>query len=54
MKIDVKIERLEKRDAEGLKDMYHLKMRTYKETIEGRFEKSDLRQLIETIDNALI
>lgn len=51
MKIEVKINRREKTKDES--DMFDLKMSTYKQVIEGRFEKSELRELIETIDNAI-
>lgn len=51
MKIDVKITRREKTKDEA--DMFDLKITTYKQTIEGRFEKSELRHFIQTIDNAI-
>lgn len=34
-------------------DYYDLKITTYKEKIEGRFERSELRHLMETIDNCI-
>ena len=35
-------------------DKYDLKLSTYKSNIEGRFDKEDLRYLIEVIDNEII
>jgi|TARA_R100000541_G_scaffold10209_1_gene18031 hypothetical protein len=49
MNIDVKIKRLEDQS-----EYYQLKLSTYKETIEGKFSKEDLRYLIQQIDNEII
>lgn len=49
MNIDVKIKRLEDQS-----EYYKLKLSTYKETIEGKFSKEDLRYLIQQIDNEII
>tara|TARA_R110002050_G_scaffold112241_1_gene226387 strand:+ start:537 stop:686 length:150 start_codon:yes stop_codon:yes gene_type:complete len=49
MNIDVKIKRLEDQS-----EYYQLKLNTYKETIEGKFSKEDLRYLIQQIDNEII
>ena len=49
MNIDVKIKRLEDQS-----EYYQLKLSTYKETIEGKFSKEDLRSLIQQIDNEII
>lgn len=35
------------------KDTYYVKIKTYKDQIEGKFEQSELRHLIEIIDNAI-
>ncbi len=51
MKINVKITKVEKTKDEA--HMFDLKLSTYKESIEGRFEKSELRELIGKIDNAI-
>ena len=49
MNIDVKIKILEDKS-----EYYQLKLSTYKETIEGKFSKEDLRYLIQQIDNEII
>lgn len=49
MNIDVKIKRLEDQS-----EYYQLKLSTYKEAIEGKFSKEDLRYLIQQIDNEII
>lgn len=53
MKIDIKITPLERSEDVEDKYMFYLKISSYKEKIEGKFERSELRQLIETIDNAI-
>ena len=35
------------------KDMFDFKLSIYKSKIEGKFERSELRHLIEIIDNAI-
>lgn len=35
------------------KDYYELKIKTYKNELKGIFERSELRNLIEVIDNAI-
>ena len=49
MNIDVKIKRLEEQT-----EYYNLKLSTYKESIEGKFSKEDLRYLIQQIDNEIV
>jgi hypothetical protein len=49
MNIAVKIKRYENQS-----EYYDLKLSTYKETIEGKFSKEDLRYLIQQIDNEII
>ena len=49
MNIAVKITR-----HENQTEYYDLKLSTYKETIEGKFSKEDLRYLIQQIDNEII
>lgn len=49
MNIEVKIKR-----QEDQSEYYQLKLSTYKESIEGRFSKEDLRYLIQQIDNEII
>lgn len=56
MKFNLKVDYLgkteNKHDAE--KDMYHLAFKTYNATIEGKFERSELRHMIQILDNAII
>ena len=49
MNIAVKIRRHENQTED-----YDLKLSTYKESIEGKFSKEDLRYLIQQIDNEII
>ena len=49
MNIAVKIKR-----HENQTEYYALKLSTYKESIEGKFSKEDLRYLIQQIDNEII
>mgnify|MGYP000912627438 FL=1 len=49
MNISVKIRRYENQT-----EFYDLKLSTYKDTIEGKFSKEDLRYLIQQIDNEII
>ena len=34
-------------------DMYHLKFKTYNSTIEGKFERSEIRHMIQILDNSI-
>lgn len=52
MKIATKIKRLP--NSSDDKDMYQLSIKTYNQSFEGKFEKSELRHLIGTIDNEMI
>ena len=56
MKFDLKINYLGKREEKGdtEKDMYHLTFKTYNAQIEGKFEKSEIRHIIQILDNAVI
>jgi|TARA_R110000744_G_scaffold56031_1_gene118208 hypothetical protein len=49
MDIEVKIKR-----NENQSEFYQLKLSTYKEKIEGKFSKEDLRYLIQQIDNEIL
>lgn len=51
MEYKLKVEQLPKTKDE--KSMFSFKLSTYKDTVEGKFERSELRQMIETIDNAI-
>jgi len=56
MKFNLKIDYLGKKETKGdaEKDMYHLTFKTYNAEISGKFEKSEIRHLIEMLDNAII
>ena len=51
MHIKIRIEKLPKTKEE--KDMFFLKMKTYNEEISGKFEKSEIRHMIQILDNAI-
>ena len=55
MKFDLKIDYLGKKELKGdtEKDMYHLTFKTYNASIEGKFEKSEIRHIIQILDNAV-
>ena len=40
-------------EVENKEDYYDVSIKTYKGEIEGRFERSELRELIEIIDNSI-
>lgn len=56
MKFDLKINYLGKKEDKGdtEKDMYHLTFKTYNAQIEGKFEKSEIRHIIQILDNAVL
>ena len=56
MKFNLKIEYLGKKENkhEAEKDMYHLTFKTYNAEISGKFERSEIRHLIEKLDNAIL
>tara|TARA_R100001086_G_scaffold67510_1_gene31655 strand:- start:3669 stop:3812 length:144 start_codon:yes stop_codon:yes gene_type:complete len=47
MKIDIKVHQLEK------EDYYYLRIKNYKQKVEGNFSREELRNLIEKIDNVI-
>ena len=47
MKIETTVNQLDK------EDYYYLKIANYKQFIEGKFSREELRHLIEQIDNAI-
>lgn len=55
MKFELKLKSLgkveKKHDAD--KDMFWLTLKTYNATIEGKFEKSEIRHMIQILDNAI-
>ncbi len=40
-------------DKKEEKDMFYLKFETYNNKLEGKFERSDIRHIIEILDNAI-
>jgi hypothetical protein len=54
MKFDLKINHLGKTDKREDKDMYSLTFKTYNANIEGKFERSEIRHMIQILDNAII
>jgi len=54
MKFDLKIEHLSKIDKKEEKDIYHLTFKTYNAQITGKFERSEIRHMIELLDHAII
>jgi len=56
MKLDLKIDYLGKKENkhDTDKDMYHLSFKTYNAEINGKFERSEIRHLIEQLDNAIV
>ena len=55
MKLDLKIEHLGKKELKtDEKDMYHISFKTYNASIEGKFERSEIRHMIQILDNAII
>ena len=41
------------KEVGGKEDYYEVKIKTYKQTLEGTFERSELRHHIEQLDNAI-
>lgn len=53
MKFECKVQHLRKEDTKEDKDWYNLTFKTYNSTIEGKFERSEIRHLIQILDNAI-
>jgi hypothetical protein len=56
MKFTINIEYLGKREniRDADKDFYHLTFKTYNAEVTGKFERSEIRHIIEQLDNAII
>ncbi len=56
MKFNLKIDHLGKKEEnhDTEKDMYHLSFKTYNAEIQGKFERSEIRHMIEMLDNAIV
>lgn len=55
MNFQLKVQPIGKVEKKGdtEKDMFHLSFKTYNATIEGKFEKSEIRHMIQILDNAV-
>ena len=53
MKFECEVKELGKTEEPFDKYMYFFKFKTYNASIEGKFERSELRHLIQIIDNAI-
>jgi hypothetical protein len=55
MKFNIQIQHLGKKENkhDTDKDMYHLTFKTYNAEVTGKFEKSEIRHIIEILDNAI-
>jgi hypothetical protein len=53
MKFNLDIKHLYKEDKKEEKDIYSLKIETYNGKVEGKFERSDIRHIIQILDNAI-
>jgi len=53
MKFECKVQHLRKEDSKEDRDFYNLTFKTYNSTIEGKFERSEIRHLIQILDNAI-
>ena len=53
MNVKVKIKPVNDESSLSKSSYYYLTVKTYKDTFEGKFERSELRHLIEVIDNGI-
>jgi hypothetical protein len=55
MKFNIQIQHLGKKENkhDTDKDMYHLTFKTYNAEVTGKFERSEIRHIIEILDNAI-
>jgi len=53
MNLTVKIKKANDNTKLSEKSYYNLEIKTYKNTFEGKFERSELRYLIQEIDNGI-
>jgi len=56
MKFNLDIEYLGKKEnkSDTEKDMYHLTFKTYNAQITGKFERSEIRHMIQILDNSIV
>ena len=53
MKFKLDVKHLYKEDKKEEKYMYSINFETYNGKVEGKFERSDIRHIIEILDNAI-
>ena len=55
MKFNIQTQHLGKKENkhDTDKDMYHLTFKTYNAEVTGKFERSEIRHIIEILDNAI-
>jgi len=53
MQFKLKVNHLYKEDKKEEKDMYLIKFETYNSKVEGKFERSEIRHIIQILDNAI-
>lgn len=54
MNYNLTLQHVGKTDKREEKDMYQLSFKTYNTKIEGKFERSEIRHMIQILDNAII
>ena len=53
MQYKLNVNHLYKEDKKEEKDMYSVKFETYNGKVEGKFERSEIRHIIQIFDNAI-
>jgi len=53
MQFKLDVSHLYKEDKKEEKDMYSIKLETYNGKVEGKFERSEIRHIIQILDNAI-
>ena len=53
MQLKLDVNHLYKEDKKEEKDMYSIKLETYNGKVEGKFERSEIRHIIQILDNAI-
>ena len=53
MQFKLNVKNLYKEDKKEDKDMYSIKLETYNGKVEGKFERSEIRHIIQILDNAI-
>ena len=54
MNFDLEVNHLYKKDKKEEKDIYSLRLETYNGKVEGKFERSEIKHIIQILDNAII